>query len=92
MVFLLDTQGVPRDSRSYWSELLLRYGLRQLGFTGPLEIERGPYGKPFLVGTKTPFFSISHSASLLACGIGKEEVGLDLQRVRKDYSDRKSVV
>ncbi|MGI6258104.1 MAG: 4'-phosphopantetheinyl transferase family protein [Anaerovoracaceae bacterium] len=87
VVFIVDILCVPRSSSGYRSDLLLRYALNQLGFTGPLQMERGPYGKPFLVGKKTPFFSISHSAGLMVCGVGEVELGLDLQCVRKDIKE-----
>ena len=44
-------------------------------------IEKGPFGKPYL--KDGPFFNLSHSAGYLALAIGERELGVDIEAPRK---------
>ena len=69
-------------SRSLFSELLLRYALRDCGFApdAPLEITVGEYGKPRLTGGEL-CFNLSHSADALLCAVSDRRLGADVQRI-----------
>ena len=66
--------------QSIFSELLLRYTLRDSGFplATPLEIVEAEQGKPYLQN-ESCFFSISHSENAVLCALCDSEVGADLQ-------------
>ena len=68
--------------RSLCSERLLRYALRDQGFTlpGPLAIAAGDYGKPYLIDDSCRF-SLSDSGSALLCALSDREIGADIQRL-----------
>ncbi len=71
----------PRARReAVFSELLLRFALREIGLAvdGPLEIAAGEYGKPFLKGGEAQF-SISHSCGAILCAVSDRDVGADVQ-------------
>ena len=70
--------------QSLVSELLLRYALRDCGFSSdqPLKITTGEYGKPHLSGGEC-CFSISHSGDMLLCALSDREIGADVQRRSK---------
>ena len=59
--------------------LLLERELRKLGVE-PGEIKYGEKGKPYLPDTDINF-NLSHSGSLAACAIFKNEVGIDIQQI-----------
>lgn len=71
----------PENARrqSIGAELLLCFGLRELGLPLPPELRVGDGGKPYLVRER-PFFSLSHSRTMAACALSDREIGLDLQR------------
>ena len=77
----LAAQNAPLLRRqSLFSELLLRYALRDCGYSSelPLEITVGEYGKPRLRDGEY-CFSISHSAEMLLCALSDREIGADVQ-------------
>ena len=46
-------------------------------------IDRNKYGKPFLKNDETPSFNISHSGEYIACVFDKNEIGIDIQKIRQ---------
>jgi len=69
--------------QSCYAELLLRYAMNDSGFSvkGPLEIEKGEYGKPYLK-TGECCFSLSHSEQAVLCALSDKELGADIQIIR----------
>lgn len=51
--------------------------------SGLFTIEKGEHGKPFFAERDDIFFNISHSGELVAVGVGKCPVGVDVQVVRR---------
>ena len=77
----------PRENREEEHAagiFLLQEGLfREYGMVLRKElIRRGDHGKPYLQGFPEIYFSISHCAGLAACAIGKEKIGVDVEKVR----------
>ena len=78
----LAAQKAPHARRqSLYSELLLRYAMKDSGFAPetPLEITEGEYGKPRLRGGEI-CFNLSHSGDALLCALSDREIGADVQR------------
>ena len=65
---------------SLGAEALLRYALRQAGYTGPLTFTYGPQGKPRLP-EGAPQFSLSHAGDYVLCALGPCEVGCDIEKI-----------
>ena len=74
---------LPEDQkRSALAWLLLRYGLKQeYGFREIPDFQKTSSGKPFFRGENMPFFNLSHSGSFVGCGLHREEIGLDIQKL-----------
>ncbi len=74
-----------RDAVSF---VLARAHLRLLlGKTlgiGPATVrfEYGPFGKPLLPGTESPWFNVSHSGEFAVLALSRRRVGIDLERMR----------
>lgn len=47
------------------------------------DIERNDNGKPFFINTDLPFFNMSHSGEYMVCVFDKNEIGIDIQKIRK---------
>jgi 4'-phosphopantetheinyl transferase len=80
-----------RDRRRYLSaHVALRSLLSEAsGIAAPeLAFDEGPFGKPFLPGTASPSFNLSHSGDVALIGIGPPgiEIGVDVE-VRRTMSD-----
>lgn len=52
-----------------------------------VELETGPYGKPFLAGREEVQFSLSHSGCFAVCALGGSPVGVDVERVNQQKRD-----
>lgn len=66
--------------RSMMTYGLLAYALKtKKGIEGPLEFNLHENGKPFLRDCRTVFFNLSHCKNAVACIIGDDEVGIDVQ-------------
>lgn len=62
--------------------LLLAYGMRQEYGTKKIpDFQKTASGKPFFAGKNMPFFNLSHSGSFVGCGLHREEIGLDIQKL-----------
>lgn len=73
--------------QSMIAELLLRYILRtQYGMNREeIEFEYSEYGKPFLKGRyKQICFNLSHSGDFVVCSVGTSNMGIDVERLKKD--------
>ncbi len=77
-----------RPEKSRMRSLLAGYCLQcavkdtmEIAGVEPLSFEyyRGEQGKPYLVNYPEVFFNLSHSGQFAACGIDKQEVGIDIQ-------------
>ena len=70
--------------RSLLSELVLGYALKEKGIQYK-EIKYGyePIGKPYLIDHENIHFSISHSDDYVIVAIGDEQVGCDIEKIRK---------
>lgn len=80
-------------SRKYYSKQLLRYSIKSVF---KLEIEEEPimrnqYGKPSFKNKEHIKFNISHCDGLIACAVGLEEMGVDVENIRSfdDYVVRR---
>jgi 4'-phosphopantetheinyl transferase len=71
-------------SRSLWAELFARQRLAEAAGVPPLEVEiaHDGKGKPFWKGGSL-FVSLSHSGSYIAAAVGREPVGVDVEKKRK---------
>lgn len=68
------------SSEKYARDALSRYAPRK---SGDLAFIRGKYGKPYLKGEDGLFFSLSHSGEFLICAVARQEIGADVEKVRK---------
>ncbi|MCF0175330.1 MAG: 4'-phosphopantetheinyl transferase superfamily protein [Bacteroidales bacterium] len=70
-----------RDRKtSVAAELLLRYALKDMGIKGPFpEICNEASGKPFFRDIPSLHFNLSHCALCVACVVGDEPVGVDVE-------------
>lgn len=66
LAYLLLERGLALEYPGLW-EGELRYG-------------KDPYGKPFLEGHPEVQFNVSHCRTCVACAIGGEPVGIDVER------------
>ncbi|HHX62439.1 MAG TPA: 4'-phosphopantetheinyl transferase superfamily protein [Epulopiscium sp.] len=66
--------------RSLTAYLLLSSVLKKhYGVEGVLDFQVGYNGKPYLNDYKDIFFNISHCTNFVACIVGDQEVGIDIQ-------------
>ena len=49
--------------------------------------ERDAHGKPYLAGGGV-FFNVSHSGDVCVCAVCDREIGVDVERIREDFSQR----
>lgn len=75
---------VSDKNRSLWAELFARQRLAEAAGVPPLEVEiaHDGKGKPFWKGGSL-FVSLSHSGSYIAAAVGREPVGVDVEKKRK---------
>ncbi|WP_150273133.1 4'-phosphopantetheinyl transferase family protein [Paenibacillus tepidiphilus] len=70
--------------RTVYGEALSRYMIAKR--TGmrmrDIEIGRNPYGKPFVQGDGDLHYNVSHSGSLVACGLDRQAIGIDVEQVQ----------
>lgn len=66
------------------AEALLRYGVRQALGPGEFTLEKGPQGKPFLVGAENFHFNLSHSGQWVVLAWGGSPVGVDVEEIRME--------
>lgn len=59
--------------------MLMEHGLRERD----MEYASGEHGKPLLLNHPELYFSLSHSGTLVACALGDEPVGVDVQTIVK---------
>ena len=59
--------------------MLIEHGLRERD----MEYASGEHGKPLLLNHPELHFSLSHSGTLVACALGDEPVGVDVQTIVK---------
>lgn len=75
-----------QDAHAYlYGRLLLKHGMRLLGFNNPLEqMNVTKYGKPYF--PDSPFsFNISHSEEYIVCVISSDEkqhLGIDIEKIK----------
>ena len=71
-------------SRSLWAELFARQRLAEAAGVSPFEVEiaHDGKGKPFWKGGSLSL-SLSHSGSYIATAVGREAVGVDVEKKRK---------
>ncbi len=50
-------------------------------------IERTSYGKPYISNLNNIHFNISHSGDWVLCGVGENELGLDIEYIGKYHKD-----
>ncbi|WP_286806526.1 MULTISPECIES: 4'-phosphopantetheinyl transferase superfamily protein [unclassified Acetobacterium] len=67
---------------SVGAEILLQKAVAQsYGIDGPLVLEAGASGKPWLVDYPQICFNLSHSGDYVVCGLGSRPVGVDIQKM-----------
>ena len=66
-------------------ELLARYSVGQFLGKADQEISLvfGEKGKPHIANLKNIHFNISHSGQYVVCAVAQDEIGIDVERVRK---------
>jgi len=76
-------QHASDRSRSLWAELFARQRLAEAAGVSPFEVEiaHDEKGKPFWKGSSF-FVSLSHSGSYIAAAVGREPVGVDVEKKR----------
>ena len=79
--------------QKYYSKELLRYSIKNV-FKVEIEDEaimRNQYGKPSFKNNEHIKFNISHCDGLIACAVGLEEIGVDVENIRSfdDYVVRR---
>lgn len=85
MIYLLEYDSAEaaqdRKVEHERGRALLRFGLeRQYGLQAVVRQESGE--KPYLEDISDVYFNISHTSGLVACGIGRQEIGIDVERIR----------
>ena len=69
--------------RSLGASVVLAYALKEQGvLLSECEVIFGKNGKPYIKGTDTIHFNISHSGTKVVAGVGKEPLGVDIQQIR----------
>ena len=74
----------------YYSKELLRYSIKSV-FKVEIEDEavmRNQYGKPSFKNNEHIKFNISHCDGLIACAVGLEEIGVDVENIRSFDEER----
>lgn len=66
---------------SLFAEVLLRYALWERYGIRDFVMERNEYGKPYLVNHNEVFFSLSHSGDWVLCGLGDQNLGIDVEQI-----------
>ena len=80
---LAEAKSQAVRQQSTCAELLLRYALRDCGYSAelPLDLVAGEYGKPHIKAEMCRF-SLSHSESAVLCAVSDTECGADVQQIR----------
>lgn len=79
--FCLSDTPLDKSCQREWAIYLLDYAvLREFGVATP-EVVRGEHGKPYFKDSDI-FFNCSHCKYGVACVVGSEEVGVDIQEIR----------
>lgn len=77
---------------SFVAFLILKYAIMSsTGEKTKIDPQYSEYGKPYLPG-KEFFFSVSHSDTIIACGLSKDEIGIDVQEITAYTDDYSSVL
>lgn len=89
MIYIYEARYEETDKRKSWKteheigRRLLQRGLLEIfGIAEGGTIETGVHGKPFLKDHPGIHFNISHTKGLVVCGLGDEEIGIDVERIR----------
>ena len=78
----IDRYRLGKDKRlSLGVGILLEQGLQRIGIA-EYSLTYGEHGKPYLADNKNVFFSLSHSDTLAVCVLYKQEIGLDVQKIK----------
>lgn len=72
-----------REEYSSFELLQKAYWIRRGETVSEDSIIRNTNGKPYFKSLTMPFFSISHSGDYVACVFDEDEVGLDIQKIRR---------
>lgn len=80
-----DRQNPTSKLHTVAGELLARYSVGQYLSKPDQEIKLvfGEKGKPHIENLKNVHFNISHSGNYVVCAIASEEIGIDVERIRK---------
>lgn len=70
--------------RTIGGELLVRYHiLKNMNIANEkIEFSYSEYGKPYIKNAKDLNFNISHSGDYIICGWSKNEIGIDIEKIR----------
>lgn len=66
-----------------FAEMLLKYALHERYAINDFHLERNAYGKPSLVERDDIFFNLSHSGDWVVCGVGDQNLGIDVERMEE---------
>ena len=78
-------QNLTSKLHTVAGELLARYSVGQYLSNAAQEIELvfGEKGKPHIANLSNVHFNISHSGNYVVCAVSAQELGIDVERVRK---------
>lgn len=93
---ILRLSNNKEKARSLSAGSLLHYALcmeldLQPDTAGAFSVEYEGGGKPFLTDYPETYFNLSHSGDYVVCGVGREPLGVDIQKhtvIRKGIADR----
>ena len=70
--------------RCIMAELLLRIGLKELGYdtSNGIAYQYNEWGKPYLKNIQNVFFNISHSGEYVVCALADNEIGIDIEQIK----------
>lgn len=73
--------------RSLYGEILVRYLVNKKFFisNSQIKINYSKYGKPYIENLKNFQFNISHSGDWVVCAYGKENIGVDIEKIETAY-------
>ncbi len=78
-------QSQEDKRRSLYGEIMIRLLINErLGISNSnITFEYNKFGKPYIVGCSNFHFNISHSGKWVICGIGCNELGIDIEKMVK---------
>ncbi|MBK5245311.1 MAG: 4'-phosphopantetheinyl transferase superfamily protein [Eubacteriaceae bacterium] len=81
---ILRLKSIQAQALSMGAEMLLQKALfKSFGINKELTIEIGSQGKPSFIDNPEIHFNLSHSGHYVVCALARDEVGVDLQKMKQ---------